>query len=382
MDNQKPYYVILTGSKNNAGDFLIKYRAKELFKQLRPDRKVIDMDAWKKLSEQDLKVINESKALVLMGGPALQKNLYPGIYPLVDDLNKIKVPITCMGIGWKSLSGNWNDSRDYSLLESSKKLITRMQKDGLPLSVRDYHTLNVLNNVGATHGLMTGCPATYVLNKLGSSIELQGINKVSFSLGVSFLESKSLKIQMKNLILLTKQLFGKADLDVVFHHSLSDNFLETHNGSQAHLKGHREFVSWLQKHNISYVDISGSAETLIKHYEKCDLHIGYRVHAHIFMSSISKPSILIAEDGRGKALRYVFGGLIFDAFEKIQQGFWGKVKRKLGVGDTYDVAANVESEVIHSIQYELNNSFPRISASRHLIDANYKVMARFLSELP
>lgn len=26
----KPYYVLLTGSKNNSGDYLIKYRAKEL----------------------------------------------------------------------------------------------------------------------------------------------------------------------------------------------------------------------------------------------------------------------------------------------------------------------------------------------------------------
>lgn len=43
----KDYYVILTGSKNNAGDFLIKYRAKKLFAALRSDREIVDLDAWK-----------------------------------------------------------------------------------------------------------------------------------------------------------------------------------------------------------------------------------------------------------------------------------------------------------------------------------------------
>ena len=40
----KDQYVILTGSKNNAGDYLIKYRAKQLFANLRPDRKIIDIN--------------------------------------------------------------------------------------------------------------------------------------------------------------------------------------------------------------------------------------------------------------------------------------------------------------------------------------------------
>ena len=40
--DSNPSYVVLTGSKNNAGDYLIKYRAKELLKHIRPDRNIID----------------------------------------------------------------------------------------------------------------------------------------------------------------------------------------------------------------------------------------------------------------------------------------------------------------------------------------------------
>ena len=47
MKNQ---YVILTGSKNNAGDFLIKYRAKALFKNIRPETKIDQLRLWSKLT--------------------------------------------------------------------------------------------------------------------------------------------------------------------------------------------------------------------------------------------------------------------------------------------------------------------------------------------
>ena len=72
MKNQ---YVTLTGSKNNAGDFLIKFRAKKLFKELRPDREIIDFNGWEKFDDEKLKVVNESKALLLVGDPALIKGM-------------------------------------------------------------------------------------------------------------------------------------------------------------------------------------------------------------------------------------------------------------------------------------------------------------------
>ena len=40
-----PYYVTLTGSRNNAGDFLIRHRAHNLLRDLRPDRDIVDMDS-------------------------------------------------------------------------------------------------------------------------------------------------------------------------------------------------------------------------------------------------------------------------------------------------------------------------------------------------
>jgi hypothetical protein len=34
----------------------------------------------------------------------------PNIYKMTKKLGDIKVPIVSMGIGWKSISGNWEDT--------------------------------------------------------------------------------------------------------------------------------------------------------------------------------------------------------------------------------------------------------------------------------
>ncbi|WP_156498219.1 polysaccharide pyruvyl transferase family protein, partial [Oleiphilus sp. HI0043] len=248
----------------------------------------------------------------------------------------------------------------------------RIDKDDLPVSVRDYHTLNVLSTSGVRCGLMTGCPATYDLEYVGSSsLEQEEICRVAFSLGVAFLYSKSLKKQMESAILSTKALFPNAKFEVVFHHGTTESFLKTPSAKKEHLIGHQKFITWLQEKGVDYVDISGSAENLIEYYSQCDLHIGYRVHAHIFMNSISKPSVLVAEDGRGKALRDVFGGLVLDAFDSVGMGIVARIIRRLRIFDTFHTSENLVSELSGAIEYEINNGLPRISPSRGVIDSNF-----------
>ena len=68
--------------------------------------------------------------------------------------------------------------------------------------------------------------------------------------------------------------------------------MSTHNATSKHVERHNAFANWLESNEIKYIDVSGSAENLISYYNNVDLHIGYRLHAHIFMNSISKFSIL------------------------------------------------------------------------------------------
>lgn len=377
------YYVILTGSKNNAGDFLIKYRAKQLFKELRPDRKIIDFNAWEEFDKEKLDVVNKAKALILMGGPSLQKNMRPGIYKLTKNIDDIKVPIITMGIGWKSIAGNWENTYDYPLSSESIELLNRINNSGYLSSVRDYHTLNAIRFKGFDNFLMTGCPAYYDLDYINKEFINPKIKKIAFSLGVSFIHSPSMDKLMKDNILKCKAQFKDKDFEVVFHHSLNkDKFLSTHGATQKHNLAHQEFAKWLELQKIKYTDISGSAENLMNYYSKVDLHIGYRVHAHIFMNSISKFSILISEDGRAKGAKEVIGGIVLDGFTDYKNNNLSKLLNKLSVYDMYQANKNLTKEIISNIEYEAKIDFVRIKNSRSQIDNNFKIIKQFLLQLP
>lgn len=54
-------------------------------------------------------------------------------------------------------------------------------------------------------------------------------------------------------------------------------------------------------------------------YLQMHLHIGYKFHAHILMTSWSKNSILFAKDGGGIALREVIGNSMIDSNELLPQ---------------------------------------------------------------
>lgn len=382
------YYVALTGSKNNAGDYLIKKRAFELLSWLRPDRTVVDYNSWEAITPEKLEVINKSKALLFLGGPALRKDMFSKIYN-VPELEAVKVPILSFAIGWKSNSGDWADSRNYPLHPDTLGLIRKAGAEGYHWGVRDYASLNAISSKGISGALMTGCAALYARPHLGETMSLKTrdqVKKVSFSLGVGFRNDKKLDKQQRELVLKLRDFFPHAAYTVVFHHGISEVYAKSEGASSAMLQDHLKLAEWLSKEGIKYKDISGSAEGLVEHYSDCDLHVGYRVHAHIFMSSISRPSVLINEDGRGKALSQVIPGLYFDAFDRIvpKATTFERIKNKLNgkKASRFVVYENLPNEFISNLNYEYENGFPRLGRTRAAIDQLFPTMERFIKELP
>ena len=380
----KDTYVILTGSKNNAGDYFIKYRAKQLFRALRPDRSIIDYDAWKSFTPQQLEEVNKSKALILMGGPALQYKMRPNIYKMVDELDKIRVPIIAMGIGWKAAEGDWNSTHSYKLSDESIELLRRIENSGYISSVRDYSTLNTLFVKGFIRYMMTGCPALYELDHINKPVSFpETLKKISFSMGACFAHSPTMYRSTQLILGKLQEYFAEKIFRVVFHHSIGREYLTTDDSSPKFWKAHQDMIKWLEKQGIPYVDISGSAENLVNHYAGECLHVGFRVHAHIFMNSISKPTILLNEDGRGKALKDVIGGFSLDSYILKNKNIPCKVLRRLRIPvDMYGTSEYLAEDLINQLNYELKNHYPRLSLSRLAIDRHYRVMEEFLEQLP
>lgn len=381
----KDQYIILTGGKNNAGDFLIKYKAKRLFAALRPDRAIVDWDAWKPLTQEQLAEINQSKALILLGGPALQGNMYPGVYPLVDDLDSIKVPILTMGVGYKEENGHWHNSSVYPLTERSLGLLKRIDSNGYQSSIRCYHTLNAVLNKGFKNFTMTGCPALYELDHVGkTAVAPSSMQKIAFSLGVSYYQHEGMRRQMLQLIEGLARQFGKDKLTVYLHHKLDLNDMK-----------HRSMLESIERLGVNYENISGGEQALVKVYGECHYHVGYRVHAHVHASSMSRPSILLNEDARGKGFYTVMGGTIIDAYytlprfnrqeASLMYKAMGGVKKLVSLLNKQlpmEPYEHLTKDVLLHMKYEMEHGYPRLHQSRASIDAHYVQMKRFIEQLP
>lgn len=393
MMEKKLYYVLLTGSKNNAGDFLIKYRAKQLFHAIRPDRELVDVDAWKERDGQMLQVFNGAQAVILMGGPALVPDMYPKVYKVLGNIDDIKVPIVTMAVGWRAFPGEWPQTYSYKFNQQSLKLLKRIESSGYQSSVRDYHTLNVLLHHGFHSFVMTGCAALNDLNFIGKSYSKKPeINKVAFSLGVAFTKNKEHEEGFKKLAIGLRDKYTDKQFDVVFHHSLNEaTFHEAYKRRSFQrpsrfFEKHVEFTKWLEDHGITYTDISGSADNLVHYYSQVDLHVGYRVHAHIFMSSVNRLSLLISEDGRGKAQRDVLNGLVLDSeFLRsidIRHSRFIKSLMKLKLVKKAFVNRFIAEDVLVNLAYEESTDFERIKRTRIIIDSLHEKMKVFLKQLP
>jgi hypothetical protein len=385
----KPNYVTLTGSRNNAGDFLIRHRAHALLRDLRPDRNIVDMNSWEAFSDEQLEIVNGAVALILLGGPALRQDMYPKVYPLVDDLDRIKVPITIMGAGWHASPGTWEDSRKYTFTPATLSLLQRIDAGNTSLSVRDYRSLNALAVAGITNGVMTGCPALYIPEKIGNpfvGFSKEGVRNLVISPGVTFIRSAALEQQLKNLITELRAGFPDANLTVAFHHSIQPDVLKKAYDNNQTVAADRQLamVRWLEAQQIDYIDISGGVEKLIQLYDAADFHVGYRVHAHIFMSSQRKPSVLLTEDGRGRGLKDVLGGVIFDTWKKREYSVKDRVRQKLmrQRPERYVAFSGIASDVERIVEYEAQNHCPRFAQPQQRIDLHYAMMKAYIMGLP
>jgi hypothetical protein len=122
---------------------------------------------------------------------------------------------------------------------------------------------------------------------------------------------------------------------------------------------------------------------MIELYDEADLHVGFRVHAHLYMNSISKPSVLLNEDGRGKAVGLVLGGLTLDAYLRYRENYFIKGMNRLGLSiNPYVPYASAASDLVSCLDYEIGHSYPRMRQCRLHIDALFPVMKHFIMQLP
>lgn len=374
--NSKGYFCCLTGAKKNVGDFLITDRALSLLKTNLPGFEFLILPNWKILP--DLELVNGSKGIIILGGPGFQMNMYPGVYKLVSDLELIKVPIFTLGVGWKGIPGDGVTEKLYLFNKSTHILLKKLNKSCAGMSCRDLPTKRVLNKNGYDNVTMTGCPAWYCRNSIGKRFQKpEEIRQLVYTPAQShFYSNQSIEV-----LYYLKTKYSNAQIIVSFHRGLrqTDDYTSEYDAINTN-----KIAQAAEKIGAKILDVSYDISKL-SFYDECDLHIGYRVHAHIYFLSKRLPSILLHEDGRGNGLTETLQSPGVNGYRisfrfAYMFGLFKKNRRILSLYRNIFMKLNPQitkelDELIHNIELSNYTVFDNIS---NYIDNHYQVMQKYI----
>ena len=379
------YYVLLTGAKKNIGDFLITDRSKKLLRKERPDRMIHELSAWKRFDDDQLKLINQSQGIIIAGGPGYQRKMYPRVYPLVSDLKRIMVPIIPMALGWKGRIGDELDIETFRFSKSSQQLLTKIHHTCAYSSCRDLTSQRILEHHGYRNVLMTGCSSWY--DSVHLQQEFVPPDDIK-TIAVSVPQEPDFQQQFFLLLDQITKIFPKSRLKCFFHRGLStDDFTSPRDAQNV-----QTIIKHLDHRKISHHDLSYQLESLDL-YDDCTMHIGYRLHAHLFFLSQRKPSFLINEDGRGESMQTTlrlnsFSGVRRSVISRWILGHsssplssWTEallIKTRLDRTIQTDLIKNF----LNDIRIEHKQGFPQIQDAQLFIRQQYTIMQKFLRTLP
>lgn len=294
-------FAVLSGAYKNAGDFLIVDRSLLLLKHVYPECELKVYSRREPLDDK-LDEINQCDALVFAGGPAYSPNLYPESMPLTADLNKIQTRFVPLGLGWYGAdSSSYTVYEDYHFSNDMKRLITRMQRDS-GLACRDWYTVRTLKANGYHNILMTGCPAWYNIDTIEQKAIRDNLKIPYQKICISDPADIANTEQALQLAEYIRARYPEADICFVFHRGIrKDNLTD-----DSYAQKYEWLADELKRIGIEIIDISYGKDGF-KVYDDCDLHVGYRVHAHIYNLSMRNVSVLIEEDGRGAGVNNALG---------------------------------------------------------------------------
>jgi hypothetical protein len=282
--------VTLTGGLKNVGDFLIAERARALLARF-VDAEQLDLPRRLPVTPR-LDEVNRARAVICCGGPALAADLYPGIYPLAEPLERLAAPLVAFGLGWSGKP--FRRPEDFRFTERSQELLRRFHADGRVASVRDEITLDLLRRAGHPEAVMTGCPVWYDLESLGQPYRhAPEVRRLVFTTPASIRLARPTLAVMR---LLAKR-FPRAERICAFHRGIRpDRETSLHQGL-----GYLGLAAAAVALGYRVRDVSYDTAR-IAFYADCDLHVGFRVHAHLYFLSKRLASFLINEDGRGAGM--------------------------------------------------------------------------------
>lgn len=284
---------------SNGGDFLIYERAIAALKAAYPDAQFtvnLKNDAQFIIDE-----INEYDAIVTGGGGAQFAEPYVKTSFFYQHFDEITTPIHYMGTGLYGADGEDATLYEYPYSDEMIRYFNQVVERGGQLAARDWVVDAILRNSGVKGVIMAGCPAWYDPEMLAKP-ETDAVFKTSFAdreirkIAVSNhgltknAQDHGKKLsQIEELILFLKENYPAAEIMLTFNDGYITKYSKDYNLT---------LQKWAEEQGVKCVELSSDAAKF-KALDGIDLHVGFRVHTHIYCISRMIPSLLIEEDIRG-----------------------------------------------------------------------------------
>lgn len=310
--------ILLGGARNNCGDHLIVARAKALFSHYLPAADVTVLDRTREFSSRDFALMEAADLVVLAGGPLIRNNCAESLN-LADAassgrLAAMKTPFVVMGGGAKPPEP-FTPSR-LRFTQPTRLLFEKIESSPYYSGTRDLESITLLRNAGFGNFDFTGCPALHSLpppEEPRRPFSLSDVRKVVFSCGAPGGMCEDAIRQHLDVLEAVRRILPNAELVAAFHHTVQETEFGNVFGGRCP-PGWRGLFARVCGAGVRVADISGGLDRMLELYASADLHVGYRVHAHVLMTSWRKPSLLIAEDGRGSGMTDVIAGKVLRAW--------------------------------------------------------------------
>jgi hypothetical protein len=369
-------YLLLHRAILNAGDSLIFERARRLIADVHPTAELAMAEAWRPLEAQVSRAqLATYSAVVICGGPGYGPGM-AGRYPIgrFDDLP----PVALLALGSYVVPGTAGQLARPWLGDDDRRFLEGVLRRTPWLGARDPLSADLLRSSGVDRVLMTGDPAWYDLGQIDEPLRHRfppariavtpPTNPVFFRQAARLFEA----VERSN---------RGASIMVVHHRGVL-----------------RPFADLARRRGWQQLDITGGA-TGFEAYDRVDLHVGYRVHAHLYSTSVGTPSYLVAEDSRGLGMLRGLANLGRPAFD-VNAGdarllrLTMRVMRRLAephqpqprwVGiavGRFAGVPDVADELVERIGRDAAAGFPDHEAARATIRATLPTMRQMIESLP
>lgn len=284
---------------SNGGDFLICDRIVKILRAAYPSASVVldlDNDA-----QFQIERINECDAVVTGGGGAQYAEAHVKASFIYQHIEEITVPVHYMGTGLYGADGEDDTLYNYSYSDEVLSYFNKIIERGGQLATRDWTVDTILRNSGVKGAIMAGCPAWYNPEMLEKSEDdavfrsnfadrtIRTIAVSNHGLTKNAQDHEKKLSQIEELITFLQGRFPNASILLTFNDGYNTKYSKNYNFS---------LKEWAKEHGVTCIDLSGDADKF-KALDGIDLHVGFRVHTHIYCISGMIPSLLIEEDIRG-----------------------------------------------------------------------------------